>query len=128
VDFFDGAGTTISINGTQASRRMPDEGHGAELALDPRTGEKKWEFKMTDVTDAGIPRIDRSQADGRLLLRARCSHQGAAVEDAGGRHRAGTRSAVGNTCRLPRGTRCTHTRFGSRCHSARPAPGPGVMG
>jgi alcohol dehydrogenase (cytochrome c) len=24
------------------------------LALDPRTGEKKWEFKMTDITDAGV--------------------------------------------------------------------------
>jgi alcohol dehydrogenase (cytochrome c) len=29
-------------------------GHGAVLALDIRTGEKKWEFKMHDVTDAGI--------------------------------------------------------------------------
>jgi alcohol dehydrogenase (cytochrome c) len=24
------------------------------LALDPKTGEKKWEFTMSDVTDAGI--------------------------------------------------------------------------
>ena len=24
------------------------------LALDPQTGDKKWEFKMHDVTDAGI--------------------------------------------------------------------------
>jgi alcohol dehydrogenase (cytochrome c) len=29
-------------------------GHGAVLALDIRTGEKKWEFRMHDVTDAGI--------------------------------------------------------------------------
>jgi alcohol dehydrogenase (cytochrome c) len=29
-------------------------GRGAVLALDIRTGEKKWEFKMHDVTDAGI--------------------------------------------------------------------------
>lgn len=28
--------------------------YGAVRALDPKTGEKKWEFKMTDVTDAGI--------------------------------------------------------------------------
>jgi alcohol dehydrogenase (cytochrome c) len=31
-----------------------DEGYGAVRALDPRTGELKWEFKMTDFTDAGI--------------------------------------------------------------------------
>jgi len=31
-----------------------DEGYGAIRALDPHTGEMKWQFKMTDVTDAGI--------------------------------------------------------------------------
>jgi alcohol dehydrogenase (cytochrome c) len=29
-------------------------GHGAVIAIDPRTGEKKWKFLMTDVTDSGI--------------------------------------------------------------------------
>jgi alcohol dehydrogenase (cytochrome c) len=29
-------------------------GHGAVIALDPRTGEKRWRFQMTDVTDSGI--------------------------------------------------------------------------
>ena len=29
-------------------------GHGAVLAIDPATGNRKWEFKMTDVTDTGI--------------------------------------------------------------------------
>ena len=29
-------------------------GHGAVIAMDPRTGEKKWKFLMTDVTDSGI--------------------------------------------------------------------------
>jgi outer membrane protein assembly factor BamB len=47
-------GTALSINGTQVNRRLPTEGHGAVLALDPKTGAKKWEFTMTDVTDAGI--------------------------------------------------------------------------
>jgi len=47
-------GTSLSINGTQVNRRLPGEGHGAVLALDPKTGEKKWEFTMTDITDAGI--------------------------------------------------------------------------
>ena len=35
----------------------PDErkhGTGAIRAIDPRTGELKWEFKFTDVTDSGI--------------------------------------------------------------------------
>jgi glucose dehydrogenase len=29
-------------------------GHGAVIALDPATGERKWKFDMTDVTDSGI--------------------------------------------------------------------------
>ena len=29
-------------------------GHGAVIAIDPRTGDKKWKFLMTDVTDSGI--------------------------------------------------------------------------
>jgi alcohol dehydrogenase (cytochrome c) len=34
--------------------RKDDEGHGAVRALDPSTGARIWEFKMNDVTDAGI--------------------------------------------------------------------------
>lgn len=37
-----------------ANYRDQSEGHGAVRAVDPRTGTMKWEFKMTDVTDAGI--------------------------------------------------------------------------
>ena len=29
-------------------------GHGAIIALDPATGQQKWKFTMTDVTDSGI--------------------------------------------------------------------------
>jgi outer membrane protein assembly factor BamB len=29
-------------------------GHGAVIAVDPVTGERKWKFDMTDVTDSGI--------------------------------------------------------------------------
>jgi alcohol dehydrogenase (cytochrome c) len=29
-------------------------GHGAVIALDPATGQQKWKFNMTDVTDSGI--------------------------------------------------------------------------
>ncbi len=39
--------------GTQNFRKE-DEGYGAIRAVDPATGERKWEFKMSDVTDAGI--------------------------------------------------------------------------
>jgi alcohol dehydrogenase (cytochrome c) len=31
-----------------------ENGSGTLLAIDPNTGEKKWEFKMTDVTGSGI--------------------------------------------------------------------------
>ena len=34
--------------------RREDEGYGVVRAIDPKTGERKWEFKMTDVTDAGV--------------------------------------------------------------------------
>jgi alcohol dehydrogenase (cytochrome c) len=34
--------------------RKPEDGHGAIRALDPASGEKKWEFTLQDVTDAGI--------------------------------------------------------------------------
>ena len=29
-------------------------GHGEVLAIDPNTGEPKWRYRMTDVTDTGI--------------------------------------------------------------------------
>jgi alcohol dehydrogenase (cytochrome c) len=29
-------------------------GHGAVIAIDPRTGDRKWTYNMTDVTDSGI--------------------------------------------------------------------------
>jgi alcohol dehydrogenase (cytochrome c) len=43
--------------GTTAGQNVfktEEEGFGAVRALDPRTGEKKWDFKMTDFTDSGI--------------------------------------------------------------------------
>jgi alcohol dehydrogenase (cytochrome c) len=36
------------------NRRSPDEGYGAIQAIDPHTGDIKWQFKMTDVTDSGV--------------------------------------------------------------------------
>ena len=34
--------------------RKEEEGYGAVRAIDPHTGEMKWEFKMADVTEAGV--------------------------------------------------------------------------
>jgi alcohol dehydrogenase (cytochrome c) len=36
------------------NQRKENEGYGAIRAIDPKTGEKKWDYKMTDVTDSGI--------------------------------------------------------------------------
>ena len=36
------------------SARTSDEGYGVVRAMDPKTGEKKWEFKMNDMTMSGI--------------------------------------------------------------------------
>jgi alcohol dehydrogenase (cytochrome c) len=38
----------------QVHLHTEDEGHGAVRAMDPKTGDMKWEFKMSDVTDSGI--------------------------------------------------------------------------
>jgi alcohol dehydrogenase (cytochrome c) len=34
--------------------RKDDEGYGAVRAIDPKSGKRVWEFKMNDVTDAGV--------------------------------------------------------------------------
>jgi alcohol dehydrogenase (cytochrome c) len=34
--------------------RTEAEGYGALRALDPATGEKKWDFKMVDYTESGV--------------------------------------------------------------------------
>jgi len=42
--------------GRRGTRNTPveDSAYGSILAMDPRTGQKKWEFKMNDVTDSGV--------------------------------------------------------------------------
>jgi alcohol dehydrogenase (cytochrome c) len=46
--------------GGGAAGRMPvafrteDEGYGAVRAIDPKTGDKKWDFKMVDYTESGV--------------------------------------------------------------------------
>jgi outer membrane protein assembly factor BamB len=36
------------------NKRPTDQGYGAIQAIDPQTGEIKWRFSMTDVTDSGV--------------------------------------------------------------------------
>jgi len=43
-----------NLRSQQINTRKDEEGFGAVRAFDPQTGEKKWEFKMGDVTDSGI--------------------------------------------------------------------------
>jgi len=40
--------------GPAINRRRPEEGYGGIQAIDPKTGDKKWEYKMADVVDAGV--------------------------------------------------------------------------
>ncbi len=42
------------LQGAKINTRKEDEGYGAVRAIDPMTGDRKWEFKMNDVTDAGV--------------------------------------------------------------------------
>jgi alcohol dehydrogenase (cytochrome c) len=47
--------TNFSLNrGGQVNTHVPEDGHGAVVAVDAATGEKKWQMDFVDVTDAGI--------------------------------------------------------------------------
>ena len=38
----------------QTYKRRPDDGWSAVRALDPRTGEKVWDYRMTDMSESGL--------------------------------------------------------------------------
>jgi len=42
------------MRGEQANTHRPEEGHGEIVAVDAKTGEKKWVYKMVNLSDAGI--------------------------------------------------------------------------
>jgi alcohol dehydrogenase (cytochrome c) len=44
----------LLTGGPSINRRRPEEGTGAIQAIDPKTGEKKWEYALSDVVDAGV--------------------------------------------------------------------------
>ena len=54
---FVGGGVTPTrpgLRGPQVVKKSEEDGYGAVRAIDPKTGERKWEFKMADVTMSGI--------------------------------------------------------------------------
>ena len=56
-NFTGGAARPTTPNGIRTAVNnyaKEDEGYGAIRALDPHTGQMKWQFKMADVTDAGV--------------------------------------------------------------------------
>jgi alcohol dehydrogenase (cytochrome c) len=47
--------SSFTLNrGAQNNTRKPEDGHGAVIAVDAKTGEKRWQFDFVDVTDSGI--------------------------------------------------------------------------
>jgi outer membrane protein assembly factor BamB len=49
----------VPAGGGRQARANPafkreDEGYGAIRALDPKTGEKKWDYKMVNYTESGV--------------------------------------------------------------------------
>jgi len=46
--------TRPGLRAGQVTNKREEDGYGAIRALDPVTGEKKWEFKMADVSASGV--------------------------------------------------------------------------
>ncbi len=46
--------TRVGIRGPQVTKKSEEDGYGAVRAIDPKTGERKWEFRMDDVSASGI--------------------------------------------------------------------------
>jgi alcohol dehydrogenase (cytochrome c) len=49
-----GGGLATGNYGNSAAFKTEAEGYGATIAIDPQTGDKKWEFKMVDFTETGV--------------------------------------------------------------------------
>ena len=83
--------SVVGLQGAATNQRKEDEGYGAVRAIDPKTGEQKWEFKMLDVTDAGVlttasDLVVFGRARG-IFLCAGCSQRRVVVEGQRGRRR-----------------------------------------
>jgi alcohol dehydrogenase (cytochrome c) len=44
----------IGLKGGPINRGIPEEGYGSIQAIDPKTGARKWEYKMTDFIEGGV--------------------------------------------------------------------------
>jgi alcohol dehydrogenase (cytochrome c) len=56
-NMYPGGGATHDVPGLRPgpnNLRLPSMGWGAIQAVDPQTGDVKWQFKMADVTDSGV--------------------------------------------------------------------------
>jgi alcohol dehydrogenase (cytochrome c) len=42
------------VRSSRMNVRMEEDGYGAIRAIDPHTGDRKWEFKMAEFTEAGV--------------------------------------------------------------------------
>jgi alcohol dehydrogenase (cytochrome c) len=55
---FTGALPVMSVRmlqpGPLVNRRLPEEGYGAIQAFDPKTGDRRWVFNMSDMTESGV--------------------------------------------------------------------------
>ena len=49
----------------QIGSKRDEDGYGIVKALDPVTGDRKWEFKMNDVSMSGTPASDLLFTGGR---------------------------------------------------------------
>ena len=98
-----------------------EEGYGAIRAIDPKTGERKWEYKMTDLTDAGILTTASDllfsggrEGDFSRWTRAPARRSGKSrSEERSRQDRSRMRLAAGSMSRLPPATPCSR----SRCRS-----------
>jgi alcohol dehydrogenase (cytochrome c) len=59
INYLGKGGKQVSITGMGAVNLIPnlrvdEEGYGVVRAFDPKTGDKKWEYKMGDITWAGV--------------------------------------------------------------------------
>jgi alcohol dehydrogenase (cytochrome c) len=62
VDFVEGrvfvgafpVGPIPTLHGGPINRRIPEQGYGAIQAFDPRTGTRKWIYRLADLTDSGV--------------------------------------------------------------------------
>ena len=118
-----GNNTPMADTALAPNVKTDEEGYGVVRAFDPRTLDQKWEFKMNDITWAGVLSTAGDVVfsggregyffalDGRngsLLWKARSGRPGQQ------RPNELLRSTAGNTSRSPPARRCSRSRCGSK--------------